>query len=267
MNKMDQEVIYLLAAVDLIRSMVNRAMFSVPRDGKDTNIWFESSMHRQFFSIALVDFLSTTDKDAPVPKTSYLNALRTVANDPSFDQHDSAASLRVAVDNFVEWLETDIEVDAWLPSIDRQLVLPISRCLLLKIGGNLSKHNFLRSIGVAKDIRRLLANIGVDVELHQAIILQSEIYEIFHTDIAAYHASTIAEFLNEIWWGVHTYLTPEFRRSIVKENDGTGLYRYQYPIELTHPFSKTCYWDLMNLIRSGPIFQRFTITPHLKGAY
>lgn len=267
MNKMDQEVIYLLASVELIRSMVNRAIFKVVGDGKESNIWFESSTHRQFFSIALVDFLSATDKDSPVPKTSYLNALRTVANEPSFEQFGSAAPLKYAVDGFSSWLKAEINVEVWLPSIDQQLTLPVSRYLLLKIGGNLTKHNFLRSIGVAKDLQQILAKVEVIIDLHEVITIQSEIYDRFHDDIAAYHASTIAEFLNEIWWGVQKYLTPEFHQSIVRENDGTGRYRYQYPLDLTHPFSKKCYWDLMNLVRSEPIFPQFTITPHLKGQY
>lgn len=267
MNKMEQEVVYLTAVVELIGSMVNKAMFSVVGEGEHKNVWFESSTHRQFFSIALVDFLSTTDKDAPVPKTSYLNALRTIANDPSFEQLGSVAHLKQTVDNFSNWLDTEIEVDAWLPSIDQQVVLQISRSLLLKIGGNLSKHNFLRSVGVAKELQRLLSKAGADVELHQAILAQPEIYEVFHIDVAAYHASTIAEFLNELWWGIQIYLTPEFNRSIIREYDGTGRYRYQYPAEIEHPFGESCYWNLLNQIRSGPIFERFKITPHLKGSY
>ncbi|MNR09267.1 hypothetical protein D3C85_1254630 [compost metagenome] len=147
------------------------------------------------------------------------------------------------------------------------MALKISRSLLLKIGGNLSKHNFLRSVGVAKDLQRLLSNVGVEVELHEAILLQPEIYDVFHTDVAAYHASTIAEYLNELWWGIQTYLTPEFNRSIIHDYDGTGRYTYQYPPELVHPFGKNCYWNLMNQVRTEPYFPRFTITRHLKGEY
>ncbi|WP_234044339.1 hypothetical protein [Pseudomonas chlororaphis] len=267
MNKMEQEVVYLTAAIELIESMVNKAMFSVEGDGENKNVWFKSFTHRQFFSIALVDFLSTTDKDAPVPKTSYLNALRTIANAPSLEQFGSVAHLKQAVDSFSSWLDTEIEVDAWFSSIDRQLALKISRCLLLKIGGNLSKHNFLRSIGVAKDVQRLLSNAGAEIELHQAILLQPEIYDLFHDDVAAYHASTIAEFLNELWWGIHIYLIPEFNRSIIHYYDDTGRYEYQYPSALTHPFGKSCYWNLMNQILRKPYFERFTITRHLKGNY
>jgi hypothetical protein len=267
MNKMEQEVVYLTAVVELIGSMVNKAMFSVLGEGEHQNVWFESSTHRQFFSIALVDFLSTTDKDAPVPKTSYLNALRTVSNEPNFEQLGSVLGLKHIVESFSSWLNTEIEVDAWLSSIDQQVALKISRSLLLKIGGNLSKHNFLRSVGVAKDLQRLLSNAGTEVELHQAILLQPEIYDVFHIDVAAYHASTIAEFLNELWWGIQTYLTPEFNRSIIHDYDGTGRYKYQYPAEITHPFGKSCYWNLMNQVRSGPYFKRFTITRHLKGSY
>ena len=66
------------------------------------------------------------------------------------------------------------------------------------------------------------------MELHQAILLQPEIYDVFHIDVAAYHARTIAEFLNELWWCIQTYLIPEFNRSIVYDYDGTERYTYQY---------------------------------------
>ncbi len=53
-----------------------------------------------------------------------------------------------------------------------------------------------------------------------------DFYERFHTDILNYHSSTIAEFLNNIRWGIYEYLQPEFRRSIVWEESNPRKYRY-----------------------------------------
>ncbi|WP_248915954.1 hypothetical protein [Pseudomonas moorei] len=267
MNKMEQEVVYLTAAIDLIRSMVNKAMFSVVGDGEHKNVWFESSTHRQLFSILLVDFLSPTDSMAPVPKKSYLAALSLVAEKPSFDVGGSAQYLREAVSTFRDWLRVDISVDAWLPSIDRQVVFRIPRYVVLKIDGDISKHNSLRSARVAAELQALLIKAGEPTELYQAMLAQQDIYDIFHDDVCAYHASTIAEFLNSLWWGIQNYLEPEYKRSFTPPENDLPMYGFKPPTELQHPYAKTCYWNLMNQVQSGPIFNPFTVTKHLKGKY
>lgn len=179
----------------------------------------------------------------------------------------SAKKLEAVVDEFTLWLNTEASVDAWLPSINRQVIITIPRCLVLKIGGNLSKHNNLRAIGVAEDLQKLLANAGQPIELYEAMLALEDVYEIFHEDVAAYHMSTIAEFLNNLWWTIQFYLQPEYRRSLSYDQDDEGRYRYQYPVDITHAFAKTCYWNLMNQVRSGPIFDLFVVTRHLKGRY
>ncbi|EJM84675.1 hypothetical protein PMI34_04448 [Pseudomonas sp. GM74] len=267
MNKMEQEVVYLSAAIDLIKSMVNREMFSVAGDGEHKNVWFESSTHRQLFSILLVDFLSPTDSKAPVPSERYLAALSSVAKKPSFDVGGSVQYLSETVSSFKGWLNVEISVDAWLPSIDRQVVLRIPRYVLLKNDGDISKHNSLRSVGVAEGLQKLLTNAGEPTELYQAMLAQQDIYDIFHDDVSAYHASTIAEFLNGLWWGIQNYLQPEYNRSFTPPEDGLVTYGYKCPSEIVNPYAKACYWNLMNQVRSGPIFKPFTVTKHLKGKY
>lgn len=157
---------------------------------------------------------------------------------------------------FTDWLSVEIPVELWLPSILLEVEIRIPRILLLKIAGNLSKHNVLRSVGVAEDIQSLLRNAGSNVELYQAMLVQEEIYEIFHDDVCAYHASTIAEFLNELSWGIQNYLKPEYSRSFTPSIDGSPLYEFQYPKELDNHYAKICYWNLMNQVQSGPFLNR-----------
>lgn len=52
----------------------------------------------------------------------------------------------------------------------------------------------------------------------EAALALEDFYRWFHDDILNYHASTIAEFLNNIRWGIYEYLQPEFQRSIVWES-------------------------------------------------
>lgn len=267
MNKMEQEVIYLSAVNELLGSMLNYELITIGGEGDRQSVQFKTMTHQQFFFIALVDFLSRTDEKAPVPSMPYLRALRTITEAPSFNKNDSVLGLKKAVEAFTNWLNVEIDVPLWLPSIILEVEICLPRCLLLKIVGNLSKHNSLRSVGVAEDLQRLLRKAGSNIQLYQAMLVQEEIYEIFHDDVCVYHASTIAEFLNELSWGIQNYLKPEYSHSFTPSIDGSPYYGFQYPPELENHYAKTRYWNLMNQIRSGPIFEPFIVTEHLKGKF
>jgi len=118
--------------------------------------------------------------------------------------------------------------------------------------GDICKHNYLRSIGVAHDLKAILNESGVSVDINEALLALADFYDRFHTDILNYHASTIAEYLNNIRWGIYEYLQPEFKRSIVWESQNLPKYRYTYPTVLRSEFAKSCCWELMNEVRSEP---------------
>jgi hypothetical protein len=267
LNKMEQEVVYLSAVNELLRSMLNYELITQGGEGKRQSIQFKTMTHQQFFFIALVDFLSMTDKKALVPSTPYLRALKSIAEAPSFEENFSVFDLKKAVDDFTEWLSLEIAVDLWLPSIILEAEIRVPRYLVLKIVGNLSKHNSLRSVGVAEELQGILNKAGYTVELYQAMLAQEEMYEIFHDDVCAYQASTIAEHLNRLLWGIKNYLMPEYSRSFTPDINGSSLYRFQYPTALEHKYARSCYWNLMNQVRSAPDVELFTVTEHLKGRY
>jgi hypothetical protein len=137
----------------------------------------------------------------------------------------------------------------------------------IKLCGNISKHNFLRATGVAEELKEIISQSGVSVGLDDTLLALSDFYERFHTDILNYHASTIAEFLNNIRWGIYEYLQPEFHRSIVWESRDPPKYRYTYPNGVTSRLAKECYWELMNEVRSPPYVRRFQVTKWLKLRY
>ncbi|WP_371369325.1 hypothetical protein ACA097_06875 [Pseudomonas sp. QL9] len=266
LSKIEQEAVVLLAAVELIRSMVNREMFDVG-DSDDTNILFRTQTHHRFFSIALVDFLSATDERGPIPKSPYLRKITQISTQPSFDSEGSVSELRLATERFKHWLEEEITVDVWLPLLNQQFSLRPTRHCIHKISGNLSKHNFLRSIGVLEEIKSLFSSAGHTIETSEIIPSLEQIYEQFHENIGLYHTSIIAEFLNDILWGIQIYLEPEFQRSWTPDLIEPLRYSYQYPTELKDPLARACYWELMNRVRSGPIFHRFKISNSFKQRY
>jgi hypothetical protein len=267
MNKVEEEVILLKAVWDLIDSIVNFDVFELQGIDPDAQIMFHRSSDQKYFNIVLTDLLSRTDKKAPIRQTSYLAGLRAICADPTFDVNGSVRSLQAAVDAFTRWLEQAIEVEIWMPSLDKQVKLGLTRIGFLKMCGDLSKHNFLRAIGVAEELRDLLAKSGVDVSVDDALRAFEDFYARFHDDILNYHSSTIAEFLNDIRWGVYQYLQPEFKQNLVWESRNPPKYRYTYPTQVVSSLGKHCYWEIMNDVRREPYMRKFRVTQYLKLRY
>ncbi len=263
----EQEVIILKAAKELIDSMVNFELMSLDGNDPDSNITFKSYTHQRFFNIIFVDFLSCTDKKAPIEQTSYLGGLSKIIGNPYFNENNSVHNLKVATQEFKDWIDQEVEVDVWLPSIDKETKLHISRFNFLKMTGNISKHNYLRAISVAEELKVILSRSGITVDINQALLALAEFYERFHTDILNYHSSTIAEFLNNIRWGIYDYLQPELKKSMVWEGGYPPKYHYTYPKGIQSEFAKACYWELMNELLEKPYMRKFEVTKWLKRRY
>lgn len=267
MTAIEEEVILLKAVKELIDSMVNFELFEILGSDPDCQISFRSMTHQKFFNIVLVDFLSRTDKRAPIRQTSYLGALKCISNEPNFDVSHSVSLLVESTRRFADWLEQEVEVKTWLPSINEEILLKISRLSFLKMCGNLSKHNFLRSAGIAGELQDTLKKSSVIIPSDDTLLALADFYERFHPDILNYHASTIAEFLNTIRWGIYEYLQPEIQRSMVWERRDPPMYRYTYPAGVTVRLAQECYWELMNEVRNAPYVPRFQVTRWLKLKY
>jgi hypothetical protein len=268
LNDVEEEVILLKAVWDLVGSMVSSEILKIFERDPDSSIQFHTRTHQKFFNIVLVDFLSATDKRAFIKKTSYLGALKNISASPKFDVNNSVASLSKATHEFVDWLNQEVEVHkVWLPSISTETSLKLTRISSLKMCGNISKHNFLRLIGVADELKEILSNNGVSIGLDEAVLALDDFYGWFHDDILNYQASTIAEFLNNIRWGIYEYLQPEYQRSLVLESREPLKYHYTYPAGLTSALAQSYYWDLMNEVREPPHVRRFQVTKMLKLRY
>jgi hypothetical protein len=225
---------------------------------------FRTATHQRLFNIILVDFLSKTDGRGPVGATSYLDGLKSISETPCLGSSDIARPLREATLAFTDWLEHRIEVKTWFRRARTEQPLAVRRIDFIKMCGNIAKHNFLRASGVAKELAALMHERGLAVEMDDALLTLGEFYERFHTDILNYHCSTIAEFLNNIRWGVYEYLQPEFQHSYVFERGEPPMYHYTYPEGVNSDLAKECYWELMNEVRFPPSFRRFQVWKTLK---
>lgn len=267
LSEIEEEVILLKAIKELIDSMVNFELFNLYENDPDSSILFNSTTHQKYFNIILVDFLSQTDKKGFTKPISYLGALRKISETPNFNVNNSVNALRKATFEFVDWLKQQVEVKIWLPTIDTETNLILTRLTFLKMCGNISKHNFLRAIGVAEELKEILSKSDINIELDSALLALADFYERFHTDIFNYHASTIAEFLNNIRWGIFEYLQPEFQSSIVWDKTTPLLYQYTYPNGVVTKLAQECYWEIMNEVRTPPYLRRFQVTRWLKLRY
>jgi hypothetical protein len=267
LTPIEQEATFLKATWEAINSMVNLSLLSLHGDDPDCSVLFHNRNHQQLFNIGLVDFLSKTDRRGPVAQSSYLAALGQISETPHFSVEDSIEGLRRSTSDFATWLNDTIVVDVWFPSISLETPLRVSRLRYIKMTGDLSKHNFLRAVGVAEDIQSLLASQGVEIDIGSAMLALENFYEWFHDHVFNYHASTISEFLNNIRWGIHDYLQPEFARSIVHDLDNPPMYRFTYPPGVDSKFGQQTYWDLMNLVRGRPYMRKFKVTRWQKLRY
>ena len=263
----ESEVLLLRAVWELVDEAVNHAMLTIVGQPPDCEVRFDTAVHQRYFNIVLVDLLAWTDGSAPIQKTDFLEGLAAIAKAPKIASSEAVAPLGDAVREFREWLGQEVQVEAWLSSINVNAVLSMPRQQFIRMTGNLSKHGFLRTYRVAAELQGLLAASRSDVTLHEASLGLSDLYDRFHSDVLAYHASTLAEFLNNIRWGIYEYLRPAYGESFSWAGDGPPNYRFAFPSDVEHPYARQVFWDLMNAVRSKPCMGRFRVTRWLKLRY
>jgi hypothetical protein len=95
----------------------------------------------------------------------------------------SIEPLRRATQDFINWLDQELQIEVWLPSIETKATLNISRRRFLKMCGNICKHNFLRLISVANDLQESLAASGNRVTLDDSLLTLRDFYYNFGWDI------------------------------------------------------------------------------------
>ena len=266
-TKIEEEVIYLKAVAEIIDAMINHEVLDLLGEDPHSEISFRSETHQKYFNILLVDFLSPSDKLVIKPPQSYLEAIRSICDNPNFGNTAAVMGLAQAAQDLDDWLEQEIHVEFGMSSIQSNADLSMKRAEFLEICGNISKHNFSRLGRTARMLRQILQRNDIHLDLHGTLLVLDEFYERFHSDLLNYHGSTIAEFLNNIRWGIHEYLQPVFSRSCVQYGGDPPAYEYTYPPGISNQFAKNCYWELMNQVRARPYVKRFIVTRFLKQRY
>lgn len=275
-TKTEQEIIVLNAVWELINDMVNNEMFVEIRQ---TNVSVSPSTitHKRLFNILLIEFLSNLDAasfDLPQPAAgsslsdrTYLFYLKHIAKQPQLNPN-GAYLIAGPVEAFVMWLEGECKIEkVWFPSIGKEANLRVKRIEFLRICGNIAKHNFPSMTRNAKEIAKILMDSGIEVDNDQRYLVIPEFYEWFHSNVLGYHISAIAEFLNNIRWGIYEYLRAEFIKSFTQDDPDSIMYKFRIPTSVNRELAISMYWHLMNEVRSEPYIPKFEVSRYYKMRY
>ena len=270
LNEIEKEIVVLNAVWGLINSLVNSEMLTIGNTDP-TNVRFKSTTHAQMFNVLLVDLLSKIDRKGFGTDQTYLGAIGEIVEYPRLGEHESVQLLWQSVTAFREWLEKPFTIEQmWLPSIWSGYDIDLKRIDMIKISGNICRHNVLRSAGTAMSVRTLLCCNEIKIDLGQSLLLLSEINEWLHDKVFIYHSSTIAEFLNNIRWGIHGYLYPECLNSVKiigKISGDLPRYRYVVPPDIHNEYARHCYRGMMDQVRHRPYMRKFRVHDFLKRRY
>lgn len=274
-----QEAVILAAALDMIDDMVNLGRFEAPITHRPTNLMFKDSAEKRVFAILLGDFLAQPQPRGKRPppfglpvggldpggsERTFLPYLAAVAAGPKIASDTD--ELAHVVSAFATWLDTNLTCPrVWLSGLELEFDMTIRRVWLLQTVADMCKHNFARLEGRIHQIRNMLADHGHEVD-EGALYLELPVFEEWLFDhLFSYHASTIAEFLNNIRWAIYNYLRPEFTRAFRRTDD--VRYTFDAPPDLESGVAHGMYWRLMNAMRSPPVFPRFEVTESLKAEF
>jgi hypothetical protein len=270
LTPLEQEIITLKAVADMIGDMVNHEVMTIHFSDPDSSIMFKSITHMAFFNIILVDLLSrpsgffTSDR-------SYFDRLEHICANPLMGKLQAVKELTEAVCTFARWLSEEVTVqNRWFPSLNLQIDLKITRKIFIGICGNIAKHNFTQLTRQADRLRKIFCANSQGVSIDRCILALQDFRQQFYNDVFQYHSSTIAEFLNNIRWGIHSYAAM-VRESCTEtrfdEKLQLSVHEYRSPRDVTSELGKACFWELMNSTMQQPYVRRFKVAPYLKMRY
>lgn len=265
----ERETIGLCICLEAIGDIANHALFSL-RDVSgcpgEAEALFHSHIHRDLFLIRLLDFAKEKgNKNLTGIPGSCVSVLKAICETKHFEINGSVTELKAAVEALETWLQHKQEIILWLPTLDIEAKLFVSRLEFLSISGNHSKHNLSRLTGVSRDVAKILNDNGYSVSEEQIPLALDDFREHLSENYFIYYGTWLCELLNDIRWGLQSYLQPIFRRSYRVVSDDTVQYRYEYPPNIQADVARQWYWRLMNNVRTQPYLKKFKGSRYLKG--
>ncbi|WP_448693501.1 hypothetical protein [Pseudomonas rhizophila] len=264
----ERETIGLCICLEAVSDIVNHSLLTfrdVSAYPGEAEAIFPSRVHRDLFLIRLLDFVKETgSKQLTGVAGSCLAVLKQACASQCFNINGSIAELQSSVDALEAWLSEMKEITLWLPTLEINAKIKISRLEFLNITGNHSKHNLSRLTGVSRDVAKMLAEHGYCVSEDQIPLALDDFREHLAENYFVYYSTWLSELLNNIRWGLQSYLTPIFFMSYKTDPADVPMYTYEYPTEITESVAREWFWRLMNNVRSRPYFKKFSGAHYLK---
>jgi hypothetical protein len=262
-NSVEHEVILLDIAVRTLNNAVNNSLLHFMGSKESGEIMFNDDAGQKYFYLMVLDYISGNADSALLGSGNSCEQLMgSLTRKPAFNVGESINSLLLAVSCFNSWLNTHVTREIWLPSLNKTVVFVLKRQDIVYVTANIAKHHFGHLTNV---LARLDKASHGQFGHHGLITSLDEIYYDLFDNILSYHASKVSQLLNDIRWGIHNYLLPEYNRAYTKTYD--GMYTYAIPQELNAELAVSCYWELMNGVRGKPYMKQFTTNKYLSLRY
>jgi hypothetical protein len=262
-NAAEQETINLCICLEAIDNMANHELLmlrDVSEYPGEAEAIFKGSVHRDLFLIRLLDFAKEPSKKAG----SCLAVLKETCTTKCFDSAGSVNDLMIAVEALESWLNQQKAMKLWLPTLNIEATISVSRLKFLHIIGNQSKHNLFRLNDVTRKVAEVLNEHGHSVPDEKIRLALDDFREHLAENYFIYYSTWLAELLNNVRWGIQTYLSPTFERSYNAASQDSFSYRYEYPDAIREEIPRQWFWRLMNNVRTRPYLKRFVCLRYLK---
>ena len=156
-NTQEIEAIGLCICLEAINDIANHSLVEVRDVSKypgEAEIYFHGYIHKDLFIIRLLDFTKENGDSKLTGVTgSCLNVLKQACKTKSFDKNSSVKALEKSLAELESWLANETSITLWLPTLDLNAKINLSRKDLIFISGNHSKHNLSRLTGVSNHIK------------------------------------------------------------------------------------------------------------------
>lgn len=265
----EQEVIILCSVYEQIRSMVSPRLIDFSESQNDPLHLFKGQPHQQLFFILLVDFLSKTDDQGPVGiKIDLLDGLRAISAEPKLPQGGPTEALRRSVDEFTEWLQRQRDFEMWMANLGREVCVRMTLRQMISLYGNQAKHSGLRTGQVAKTLKKIMIDAGLEIADEELQTALTDFYDWSDEHFMPFYQNQLFEFLSNIHAGIHLYAMPEFKASFHWPNGYDPIdprYSYHIPPKIQSTPGRGNYWDLMNHMRSRQPVRAIVASKYLRG--
>lgn len=267
-NAAERETVGLCICLEALNNIANSALLAL-RDVSaypgEAEVLFRDMAHRDLFLIRLLDFVKEHGSSQLTGiRGSCLEVLKEACTTRAFDVDGSITDLRTSVLALENWLGQRKSMTLWLPTLDINATLAISRLELLNIAGNHSKHNLARLTSVSREVAMILNDHGYSVPEEQIPLALDNFREHLAEDYFIYYSTWLAELLNNVCWGLQDYLRPTFARSYKAGPKGSLRYKYDFPHAIQQDIPREWFWRLMNNVRARPYLRRFIGAHYLK---